>query len=48
MGVHYDPAILSFKVFEQDDGAWRIEQSEIPPLKVVTKQGRRTIGIERR
>jgi hypothetical protein len=32
VGVVYDPAIVKFKIFEQDDGAWRLEQSEFTPL----------------
>jgi hypothetical protein len=32
VGVVYDPAIVKFKIFEQDDGAWRLEQNEFTPL----------------
>jgi hypothetical protein len=31
-GFTYDPAEVKFRVFQQDDGAWRIEQNGIPPL----------------
>ncbi len=31
-GFTYDPAKLEAKVFQQDDGAWRIEQAGIPPV----------------
>lgn len=38
-GFSYDSAILKFKVFAQDDGAWRVEQSEFAPLSGHAKQG---------
>jgi hypothetical protein len=31
-GITYDPAVLQFKVFQQDDGAWRVETDGIPPI----------------
>jgi hypothetical protein len=38
LGVSYDPAVVKYKVFEQDDGAWRVEQSEIPAITGHSKQ----------
>ncbi len=32
-----------FKAFEQDDGAWRIEQADLPPIKGQTKQDDKTL-----
>ncbi len=43
MGVSYDSAVMKFKVFEQDDGAWRVEQTDFPALVAHTKQGDRAI-----
>src|SRR5579863_3872479 len=31
-GVVYDPATLQFKVFQQDDGEWRVDSDQIPPI----------------
>ncbi len=31
-GFAYDPAVLQFKVFQQDDGGWRVESDQIPPI----------------
>jgi len=31
-GFTYDPAQLEARVFQQDDGAWRIDQAGIPPI----------------
>jgi len=42
MGVSYDSAVMKFKVFEQDDGAWRVEQSDFPALVTHSKQGDRS------
>ncbi|MGO4870752.1 MAG: hypothetical protein ACLPGW_09095 [Roseiarcus sp.] len=36
-GVSYDSAIMKFKVIEQDDGAWRVEQSEFPTIVAHSK-----------
>jgi hypothetical protein len=41
----YDPAPLHYKLFEQDDGAWRIESSGFPPISMHTKDGESTIAI---
>jgi hypothetical protein len=38
-GVSYDPAVLKYKVFEQDDGTWRVEQTEVPAITGHSKQG---------
>ncbi len=43
MGVSYDSATMKFKVSAQDDGAWRVEQSDFPGLVTHTKQGDRAI-----
>jgi hypothetical protein len=42
-GVSYDPAVLQFKVFEQDDGQWRVESGPLPPIsaKVDPPPGRK-------
>jgi hypothetical protein len=32
-GFAYDKAELKFRVFQQDDGRWRVELAEMPPLK---------------
>ncbi len=32
LGVSYDPATLTLKAFKQDDGAWRIEVADVPPI----------------
>ena len=31
-GVEYEPTVLQFKVFQQDDGQWRIEAETPPPI----------------
>ena len=31
-GFSYAPALLKYRLVEQDDGVWRVEQTEIPPL----------------
>jgi hypothetical protein len=31
-GFTYDPATLTAKVFQQDDGQWRIEMADMPPI----------------
>jgi len=38
-GITYDPAIITFKAFAQDDGEWRIEQGDFPSLAAHTKRG---------
>jgi hypothetical protein len=42
-GVSYEPAILKFKVFEQSDGAWRIEQTDLPPIVAHTRRADREV-----
>ncbi|HYA72343.1 MAG TPA: DUF2125 domain-containing protein [Roseiarcus sp.] len=37
-GVSYDAAVLKFKAIEQDDGAWRIEQSDFPTVVAHSKR----------
>jgi hypothetical protein len=38
-GISYDPAVVKYKVFEQDDGTWRVEQSEMPAITGHSKRG---------
>jgi len=38
MGFSYDSGVLNFKVFQQDDGAWRLEQNGFTPLSAHAKQ----------
>lgn len=38
-GISYDSAVVKYKVIEQDDGAWRVEQSEMPAISGHSKQG---------
>ena len=38
-GISYDPAVLKYKVFEQDDGTWRVEQTDLPAISAHSKQG---------
>ena len=42
MGDTYAPATLKYKVFQQDDGAWRVEQSDLPPISGESHQGDKT------
>jgi hypothetical protein len=44
-GLSYDAAPLHYELFEQDDGAWRIESSGFPPISTHTKDGESTIAI---
>ena len=37
VGDSYDAAVVKFKAFEQDDGAWRVEQSDFPTITVHSK-----------
>jgi hypothetical protein len=39
VGMSYDPAILKYKVFEQDDGTWRVEQTEMPAISAHSQRG---------
>jgi hypothetical protein len=32
-GFSYEPAVIKFRVFQQDNGAWRMELVEMPPMK---------------
>lgn len=32
VGVTYDPATMKFRVFQQDDGQWRVELASFPPI----------------
>ena len=38
-GVSYDPATIAFKVFNQDDGAWRVEIDDFPLLHTRQQTG---------
>ena len=40
----YDPALLVYKAFEQDDGKWRVEMASFP--KVVARSGEMTSMLE--
>jgi hypothetical protein len=42
-GFSYDPAVLKYRFIEQDDGGWRVEQTEIPPLTAHSKDGTSTL-----
>jgi hypothetical protein len=42
-GIGYEPAVLKYKFFEQSDGAWRIEQNDVPPIVGHSRQGDATI-----
>jgi hypothetical protein len=44
-GFSYDPALLKYRLVEQDDGGWRVEQTEIPPLTAHTKDGTSSIAF---
>ncbi len=41
----YDAAPFNYKLFEQDDGAWRLENSGFPPISTHMKDGDSTITI---
>ena len=43
-GISYDSATIVFKVFEQDDGAWRLEQNGLPPIGAHIKQSEKDGG----
>jgi hypothetical protein len=32
LGIIYEPATLTFKVFGEDDGAWRVEAADVPAI----------------
>ncbi len=44
-GLSYDAAPFRYKLFEQDDGAWRVESSGFPPISAHTNDGASTIVI---
>ena len=44
-GVSYDPATLKFKVIEQDDGAWRVEGADVPPISSHQPHGSSTMEM---
>ncbi len=44
-GFSYDPALLKYQLIEQDDGGWRVEQTEIPPITAHTKDGTSSIAF---
>ena len=44
-GISYDPATLKFKLIEQDDGAWRIESADIPPISSHQPHGSSTMEM---
>ena len=44
-GLNYDSAVFNFKVFEQDDAAWRVEQDNFPPYHVQMTQNNVTTDV---
>ena len=44
-GFSYDSALLKYRLIEQDDGAWRVEQSDIPPITVHSKDSTSSIAF---
>jgi hypothetical protein len=38
IGDSFDAAVMKFKAFEQDDGAWRVEQSDFPTVAAHSKR----------
>jgi hypothetical protein len=44
-GLSYDSATFKYKLVEQDDGAWRVENSGFPPILAHMKDGESTISI---
>ncbi len=44
-GFSYDSATFKYKLVEQDDGAWRVENSGFPPISAHMKDGASTIAI---
>jgi hypothetical protein len=44
-GLNYDSAVFKFKVFEQDDAAWRVEQDNFPPYHVQMTQNNVTTDV---
>ncbi len=41
----YDPATLKYHVIEQDDGLWRVEQTDLPPIVAHMKDETSTLTI---
>ena len=44
-GFSYDSALLKYRLIEQDDGGWRVEQTEIPPITVHSKDNTSSIAF---
>ena len=44
-GLSYDAAPFHCRLFEQDDGAWRIENSDFPPITAHMPDGDSTIAV---
>ncbi|HEY3720904.1 MAG TPA: hypothetical protein VGL41_12285 [Roseiarcus sp.] len=44
-GLNYDSAVFTFKVFEQDDAAWRVEQDNFPTYHVQMTQNNVTSDV---
>ncbi len=44
-GFSYDAATLTAKLIEQDDGAWRVESGENPPVSAHTPHGSSTLAM---
>ena len=41
--IGYDPAIFKLRIVEQDDGLWRVEQNEYPPMTAHGREGDKDI-----
>jgi hypothetical protein len=44
-GLSYDAARLEYKLFEQDDGAWRVEHSDIPTISAHGPHSASTVSV---
>jgi hypothetical protein len=44
-GFSYDPALMKYRLVEQDDGTWRVEQTDIPPIAAHGKDGSSTLSF---
>jgi hypothetical protein len=44
-GLSYDSAKLNYKLFEQDDGAWRVEHSDLPTISAHGPRGASTVSL---
>ncbi|THD45555.1 MAG: DUF2125 domain-containing protein [Bradyrhizobium sp.] len=44
-GISYDPALFKYHIVEQNDGTWRVEQTDIPPITEHVKDGSAAIAF---